>query len=202
MNERILILAAVSICPIKGPNPEKTIDTATAAVKTYRESTLNALKSDALFEESTRKWYESDLADCDAWLAAAKLHEEQKAMAERMRAAIAAAPQEVLSDAERAECVAELGQAMVQTGRVSNGEVLLAILEKARKENEEFRTKLGMGPDEPIEDPCRRVEAVAHELARRGIHATVDRFSQSESLVRLVRNISMWTHSHGTTCHC
>ena len=134
MNERVLILAAIAICPTKGLRTQKTIDDATAAVKLYRERVCGVLGG-ATLADLDRKWYEADLVDCDAWLAAAKLHEEQKAMAERMRAAIAAASQETLSDAEMAECVAELDQAMAQTGRVSNGEVLLAILEKASLEN-------------------------------------------------------------------
>jgi len=128
VNERILILAAKWIVEMASSRP--SLDDCRREVERCRNDCLTFDK---------QSWVEESIADCDAWLAAAKLYEEQKAMAERMRAAIAATPQETLSDAERAECVAELDQAMAQTGRVSNGEVLLAILEKARKENEELK---------------------------------------------------------------
>jgi len=138
VNERILILAALWLCPVKGEGADGALENAVSAVTRHRERIRLTLDGWTLSPRG-RTSNEAELVDCDAWLAAAKLYEEQRVMAERMRVAIAAAPQEALSDAERAECVAELDQAMTQTGRISNGEVLLAILEKARKENEELK---------------------------------------------------------------
>lgn len=163
MSERLLIIAAKWIVEMASSRP--SLDDCRREVERRRNDCLTFDK---------QSWVEESIADCEAWLAAAKLHEEQRVMAERLRAKIAAAPQEALSDAERAECVAELDLAMAQTGRVSNGEVLLMILEKARKESEELKAKLEMGQDAPIEDLVERAESVAKELRKRGLWAACE----------------------------
>jgi hypothetical protein len=123
-----------------------------------------------------RTIYSQTIADCDLWLDAAKALEEQSAMVDRVKAAIANAPDEALSDDERATLNKLASSASTQKG-ASTEQVLFAILEAARRENEELRAKIAATrqepcSDAPIADPVERAKAVSKELRSRGLRAT------------------------------
>lgn len=142
MNERLLILAAVSIAHASANIA--TIGEARSVVNDQRDTIWNMLRVGGTFPQ-IEDW-KRGLADCDTWLSAADQLEERNKMIERFREKVRNAPDFVLSDEERANLDRIEAEAK-ERGYLSNGEVLLGLLTRAHEENARLLSLLHASED-------------------------------------------------------